>query len=123
MMANKTYTVAEANALLPYLAPALVELREKFEQAAAIRATVAKAAAMNGGSPEREEWSNTLARVADLLNRLQEWAVELRDVGTGLVDFPTEIEAEEAYLCWRLGEPEVAHWHRKGEGFAGRNPI
>ena len=33
-MAEKRYTQAEANSLLPYLAPTLVELREKFEAAA-----------------------------------------------------------------------------------------
>lgn len=122
-MARKEYTVSEANALLPYLAPALVELREKFEEASAIRAAVARAAAMNGGSIEREDWTNTLGRVAELFQRLQEWEIELRDVSTGLVDFPAVVEGEEAFLCWRLGEPEVAYWHNQEDGFAGRRPL
>jgi hypothetical protein len=120
---SKVYSVEEANALLPHLAPALVELREKFEQAAEIRVMVTKAAAGNGWSPHREKWSRTLARVAELLERLQSWEVELRDIGTGLVDFPARVEGEDAYLCWRLGEPEVAYWHRKDDGFPGRRPL
>lgn len=122
-MAPKRYDVDEANALLPYLAPTLVELREKFEEATKIRELIAQAAAQNGGSPHREEWSKTLARVAELLERLQEWDVELRDVTTGLVDFPATVEGQEAYLCWRLGEPEVAYWHLPDAGFAGRRPL
>ena len=59
----------------------------------------------------------------ELIERLQEWNIELRDFNTGLVDFPTVIEGEEAYLCWRLGEPEVGHWHRPDEGFPGRRPL
>lgn len=120
---GKLFTVEEANALLPYLAPALVELREKFEEAAQIRVLVTRAAAGNGWSEKREEWARTLARVADLMERLQGWEVELKDISTGLVDFPTMIEGREAYLCWRLGEPEVAYWHGKEDGFRGRRPL
>jgi hypothetical protein len=122
-MSEKIYTVEEANAILPYLAPTLVELREKFEGAAKIREMVAQAASTNGGSPDREKWSRTLARVSELIDRLREWNLELRDVATGLVDFPAVVEGEEAWLCWRLGEPEVAYWHSKGGGFAGRRPL
>jgi hypothetical protein len=118
-----TYTLAEANALLPYLAPAVVELRERYEEAIRIRATVAAASASNGWSDERDKWSRTLARVDELIERLEEWNVLLRDVATGLVDFPTIIEGRDAFLCWRLGEPEVVFWHFADDGFSGRRPI
>jgi hypothetical protein len=118
-----TYTLAEANALLPYLAPAVVELRERYEEATTIRATVAVASASNGWSDERDKWSRTLARVDELIERLEEWNVLLRDVTTGLVDFPAVIEGRDAYLCWRLGEPEVAFYHFADDGFAGRRPL
>ena len=122
-MPDKLYTVEEANALLPHLAPTLVELREKFEEASDIRVEVAKAAHGNGWSAEREGWSRTLGRVAELLERLQGWEIQLRDVTTGLVDFPTVIDGEEAFLCWRLGEAEVSYWHSPEEGFGGRHPL
>ena len=120
---KKYYTVAEANQLLPYLAPTLVELREKFEEAATIRIAVTQAAGTNGGSPHRDSWSKTLARVAELMERLGNWEVQLRDISIGLVDFPTLVDEREAWLCWRLGESEVSHWHPPDEGFSGRQPI
>ena len=123
MTEERIYTREEANELLPYLAPALVELREKFEAAAEVRVKITKAAAGNGWSPQRDEWSKVLGRVAELLERLQEWQVELKDIATGLVDFPTVIEGRDAYLCWRLGEPEVAFWHFREDGFRGRKPL
>lgn len=122
-MSEKLYTREEANALLPYLAPTLVELREKSEQAAQIRESVTLSAATNGGSIKRERWSRTLARVGELLQRLQDWELQLRDPGTGLVDFPAEIDGQEAWICWRLGEPEVGYWHPRSEGFGGRRPL
>ena len=120
---QRLYTVEEANALLPYLAPTLVELREKYELAESARESVARAAAGNGWSEKRERWSVTMARVAELMERLQEWGLELRDMATGLVDFPAIVDGEEAYLCWRLGEAEVAYWHGPEDGFNGRLPI
>ena len=123
MTDDKLYTVAEANALLPYLAPTLVELREKFELAETARESVAHAAAGNGWSEKRERWSVTMARVAELMERLQEWGLELRDMATGLVDFPAVVDGKEAYLCWRLGEPEVAYYHSRTEGFGGRRRL
>ncbi|HEV3473391.1 MAG TPA: DUF2203 domain-containing protein [Actinomycetota bacterium] len=122
-MSDKLYTVADANALLPHLAPTLVELRAKFEEAVQIRAKVAGIAATNGWSPTREDWSRTLARVGELMDRIQEWELQLRDVSTGLIDFPTVIGGDPAWLCWRLGEEEVAYWHPVDEGFDSRRPL
>lgn len=123
MTPAKHYTIEEANALLPYLAPTLVELREGYEEAMKIREAVGRAAVGNGWSGEREEWSETLARVAELLGRLEEWGLHLRDVAMGLIDFPAIVEGEDAFLCWRLGEAEVTFWHSQGEGFSGRRPL
>ncbi len=120
---TKVFTRDEANGLLPYLAPALVELRNKLEQAVEVRSEMARAAATNGWSPKKEKWSRVLERVAELMRRLEEWEVELKDVATGLVDFPTVVEGERAYLCWRLGEPEILFWHSPEDGFRGRRPL
>jgi hypothetical protein len=120
---SKIYSVEEANSLLPHLAPALVELREKFEEAQRIREAIARSAAGNGWSARREDESKTMARVAELLERIENWELQLRDVSTGLVDFPALIDGEEAFLCWRLGEPEVAHWHSPADGFRGRRRL
>jgi hypothetical protein len=122
-MSDPNYSIDEANGLLPHLSPTLVELREKFEDAAQIRVAVARAASTNGWSHQREEWSRTLGRVAELLERLQEWKLILRDVSTGLVDFPSQRAGEDIYLCWRLGEVEVSYWHPVDEGFPGRRPL
>lgn len=122
-MADRKYSVEEANELLPYLAPTLIELRDKFEEAGDIRAAIATSSATNGGSKHREDWSKFLARVAELLDRLREWEIVLRDITSGLVDFPSEIGGREAYLCWKLGEAEVAFWHSPDDGFQGRRPL
>ena len=122
-MSDRVYTVEEANALLPHLAPTLVELRGSSDEALRIKEAMAAAAVTNGGSSEGDRWRKKLARVQELIDRLNEWEVELRDLETGLVDFPALIDGRPAFLCWRLGEPEVAHWHSPDDGFQGRRPL
>jgi len=39
------------------------------------------------------------------------------------LDFPSIIDNEEVYLCWKLGEDRIRYYHRQDEGFAGRKPI
>lgn len=120
---SKLYSVEEANALLPHLAPTLIELRGSSEEALRIKDAMDRASITNGGSSKGEKWRKKLARVQELIDRINEWEIELRDLETGLVDFPAEIDGRPAYLCWRLGEPEVAHWHSPEDGFQGRRPL
>ncbi|MGI8773426.1 MAG: DUF2203 domain-containing protein [Actinomycetota bacterium] len=118
-----TYTVAEANELLPYLAPVLVELREKYELAMQIQERLEGAAVTNGGSKHRERWQKTLTRVQELMDRMNDWNIEVRDLGSGLVDFPSRRGDSDVWLCWRMGEPEVAYWHGRDEGFSSRRAL
>lgn len=57
------------------------------------------------------------------IDRLDAIGVILRDVGTGLVDFPAFAAGTEFFLCWRLGEDGIQYWHGPDEGFGGRKPL
>ena len=62
-------------------------------------------------------------RMADYEQELRNLQVELKDYVTGLIDFPCWMNDREVWLCWRLGEPEVSHWHELDAGFAGRQKL
>ncbi len=47
----------------------------------------------------------------------------MKDLDSGLVDFPALHEGETVLLCWQLGEDEIAWWHHEEDGFAGRRPL
>ena len=57
------------------------------------------------------------------VERLDAWDVMLRDIETGLVDFPALVAGRQIWLCWRLGEGDVAWWHELSSGVAGRRPL
>ena len=57
------------------------------------------------------------------LESIQEIGCQLKDIDTGLVDFPSLYKDEEVYLCWKLGESGIGFWHRVEDGYRGRRPI
>lgn len=63
-----------------------------------------------------------LAIDADL-DAIRAIGCEVKDVASGLVDFPAIVEGHLAYLCWQRVEPRVANWHTLEGGFAGRKPL
>jgi hypothetical protein len=69
------------------------------------------------------EFERGRERMQDYLRELDGLGIELKDPFTGLVDFRCQMDGREVYLCWRLDEPEVAHWHELNAGFTGRQKL
>jgi hypothetical protein len=130
----RTYTVDEANRLLPEVREAvgrIVQLTEfipDLEDQLRIaeyrrrrpNAEPQDAAAQKEASQRLESARLELASAA---RRLEQLDVQLKDARIGLVDFFAYREGEVVELCWKLGEDAVRHWHRIGEGFPGRKPL
>ena len=57
------------------------------------------------------------------VRQIDAWGVTLRDIGAGLVDFPALANGRPIWLCWRLGEADIAWWHELEAGVAGRRPL
>jgi len=76
-----------------------------------------------GAAPESPR--RALARqLSELLERIQAMGIVVRDVRTGLIDFPHLREGRIVNLCWRRGEPLQIHWwHEVAAGFGGRQPL
>jgi hypothetical protein len=64
-----------------------------------------------------------LERLEDYVDELTEIGCELKDYSVGLVDFTGRHEGRDVYLCWKLGEAEIGHWHELDAGVAGRQPV
>jgi hypothetical protein len=119
----KRFTVPEANALLPQIAPLLEALREAQATMDAGAETVAEAAPSNGGGAEGAAYLDASRTAGRCITELEELGVVVRDPASGLVDFPGEHDGREVFWCWRLGEDEVAWWHPTDSGFSGRQPL
>jgi hypothetical protein len=120
---ERVYTPEEADALLP-------DLRERLERIRTNRQVMLRAAqrirgqvaADGGGHFGNDYWEAARTLRADV-EHLADANVLLRDPETGLIDFPGEREGRPVFLCWRLGEERVTHWHEVGSGFPGRRSL
>ncbi|HKW97311.1 MAG TPA: DUF2203 domain-containing protein [Bryobacteraceae bacterium] len=130
----RRFTLEEAESLLPEIEKGLREaISQKSEYAKADNALQAinqRVIMLGGVLVDRSAiYQNKLQRdkSAELLKasieKIQEFGCLIKDLDTGLIDFPTLFRGQEVYLCWKLGEPAIAFWHGVHEGFAGRKAI
>jgi hypothetical protein len=120
------FTVAEANALLPQVIAVIREILDARQRILAAQPDlwpVLEKAIGNGGSKKAGELLSEFRRVENGVRELGQMGCILKDINSGLVDFPTIRNGREALLCWRYGEPEVGYWHDAESGFAGRQPV
>jgi hypothetical protein len=124
------FTVAEANALLPVVSPTLINLRDakaRLDQAQDKLGQFTPAMRSNGYGMTtlklEQEIAELIANLATWLHEITSLGIEVKDLDQGLIDFPSLRSGRVVYLCWRLGEGEIAYWHDLHTGFAGREPI
>jgi hypothetical protein len=129
----KLFTVEEANAALPLVRAITADLVKLAREVVERRERLTLLAGGRNGS-HRDLYSEELAQIEEELEKdaeqLQVYVDELRALGVepksgpdGLVDFPSMMDDRVVYLCWKLGEPEVTHWHELEAGFAGRQSL
>jgi hypothetical protein len=124
-MAERHYTVEQANAALGWVAERIERLRAAREGLGdeEARAALQDAGPTNGGGDPGRVVSDAFLEMRNALFELQAMDVVLRDLDRGLVDFPSIREGREVFLCWEEGEDEIGFWHDLDAGYGGRRPL
>jgi len=133
-MSDRTFTLDEAQALLPVLESLLrtaMNAKKLMEQVEAEQQALAHRLFLNGGTyldvvplaRRKAERMKAEQRAKDALAEIDSIGVQVKDLNIGLLDFPCQVDGRIVLLCWKLGEKSITHWHGTEEGFAGRKPI
>ncbi|HWJ48107.1 MAG TPA: DUF2203 domain-containing protein [Candidatus Udaeobacter sp.] len=133
-MADRTFTLDEAQSLLPVLESLLraaIHAKKIIDEADAEQQALQHRVFLNGGmfldivplARRKAERAKAEQRAKDALAEIDSIGVQVKDLNIGLLDFPCEVEGQIILLCWKLGEKSITHWHGIQEGFAGRKPI
>jgi hypothetical protein len=120
---ERFFTVEEANAELPALRDRLTRIREARARVLRSAEVVRRASPADGGGPEGAAYLEAVRVLREEVEALAAAGIILRDPDSGLVDFPARREGRTVYLCWRLGEERVEHWHDATSGFSGRRRL
>lgn len=121
-MVRKHYTPELANRSLPLVKAITADVQAT---ARAIQQTSSRMRDAQGPLLERlqQDLEGLREHFTALCAELDQLGIELKDPLAGLIDFRARRQGQEVYLCWRLGEDAVGHWHRLDAGIAGRRPL
>lgn len=119
----KLFSPEKANSLIPVVAPLIEELWTKRRELA-IRLLENDPALRRGSEARRSRrFTELKAEIVRLINRIEEHGCVVKDLDLGLLDFPALRDGRAVYLCWKAGEPQIAHWHGTDETFVDRKPL
>ena len=133
-MGDRTFTLEEAQGLLPVLESLLkraLESKKLIETIDGEFEELTHRIFLEGGvllrvgqwSARKAEREKAMQAVRDSLAEIDAIGVQVKDLDIGLLDFPCRVGEQIILLCWKLGEARITHWHGTEEGFAGRKPI
>jgi hypothetical protein len=123
MTTDRVFTADDANGELAELRERLPRLRDARLGLIASSERITDAVAADGGGVAGSDWFLHQETLKTEVEYLAERGILLRDPDTGLIDFPAERDGEQVFLCWRLGEGDVAYYHGVHGGFSGRMPL
>jgi len=125
-MADRTFTLQEAQNLLPVLESLLraaMDGKKLIEAVDNELQDLAHRVMMSGGllanvvqmARRKAEREKAIHRVKDTLAEINAIGVQVKDIDIGLLDFPCKVEGRIVLLCWKLGEQGITHWHTSSE--------
>jgi hypothetical protein len=124
------YRLDEANERLAELRPLLQQLRADRNTVAELQLKIRDIRSNNGSADHaaeigriEDEMRDVVSQMKDAVDQVDEWGVALRDIGTGLIDFPALANGRPIWLCWRLGEGDINWWHEADRGFDERRRL
>jgi len=131
---SKLFSLTEAERLRVQVEPILIEAMEsrrkmtEFEEKLSrLAERISRAGGMQVNYEKIARWRIERNQLEDSIrtavDRIHSTGCIVKDLDVGLLDFPSRINDEEVYLCWRLGEDRIRFYHSQDEGFAGRKPI
>jgi hypothetical protein len=123
---SRLFSVEEADAMLASLRPLVDEMvrcRARLVELQPSIEPMLQKMLGNGGSKATGEILSLFERLRAAIRAIEAEGVFVKDIQTGLLDFPSHRMGKTVFLCWRQGEASVTHWHELDTGFAGRQPL
>ena len=119
------YTLEEARERLPWVVEQLASLRDARARLTddEARQALADGSPTNGGGHRGKQVGEAFVELQNGIAGFDRRGIVLRDLDSGLIDFPSIRDEVEVYLCWIDGESEIAFWHDLDAGYGGRQPL
>jgi hypothetical protein len=117
------YTLDRANERIADLDGMLTLLRTQRDELRELKTTFETTDSADDQRRLRLRMQGLVDQMQASVARIDGWGITLRDIDTGMIDFPALVAGRQVWLCWQLGEGPIAWWHELDDGFAGRRPL
>ena len=135
-MARTHFTVAEVEDLIPrleeifkdvlQLRAGLRSVEDKLD-CAGVKMSREDLLESDGGPMEIRQakavFRGFYEALSDEIDSIRALGGEVKDLESGLVDFPGRRGSDDILLCWKLGEKRIGFWHPVDAGYSARRPI
>ena len=128
----RLFTLDEASELLPRLQELLIEMQDNKRTLDRLQQQIGVLTGRASGnghlvakelSDKRRDAEALTKRLNELAEEISSMGCELKGIDEGLIDFPADRDGRVVYLCWKVGEERIEHWHDTDAGFSGRQPL
>lgn len=125
MLHDKHFTILEAQELLIVIKPYLEKIMRLKNLLDEEGYDVYRHEYFGGIGPNGTgEFPKEMEELISYVKRVADKGILIKDLNSGLIDFPFETESgEEVYLCYLYGEDKIRFWHSIQAGFKGRRNI
>jgi hypothetical protein len=122
---DRHFTLEEARAELPWVETKLAALRDARDRLtdSETRQALADGSPTNGGGQPGKKVGEAFVELQNGIADFDQRGIILRDLDSGLIDFPSVRDGDEIYLCWIDGESDIGFWHDLDTGYSGRRPL
>lgn len=117
------YTLDRANDRIADLDGMLTLLRTQRDELRELKSTFETTDSIDDQRRLRLRMQGLVDQMQASVARIDGWGITLRDIDSGMIDFPALVSGRQVWLCWQLGEGPIAWWHELEDGFAGRRPL
>ncbi|ACO04510.1 MAG TPA: DUF2203 domain-containing protein [Persephonella sp.] len=123
----KYFSLHEANSILPQIKLLVDEIKDKRDKLYNVIESYEEEIENQNDELEIMYLKTEITMMNDEINELidiiESFGAYVKGLDPFLVDFPSEYNGEQIYLCWQEGEEQIEYWHKASEGFAGRKHI
>ncbi len=120
---TKKFSVEQANRTLPLVRRIAMDVVRVNEEAIKLQDAMELTSDAAAQRQLQKDLEYKAVRMAELIGELTDVGAELKDPSIGLIDFIGRHRGRDVYLCWKLGEESIGHWHDLQAGVAGRKPV
>ena len=120
---KRRFTLEQANRTLPLVRRVVADVVKTHAAVLKLQRELDRLPASKDPAAVQKQLDAAMNRLEDFEDELSDIGCELKDHQSGLIDFVGRHQGREVYLCWKLGEERITHWHELDTGFAGRQPV